>query len=93
MRLYNVCVRACVCACVCVCNVCMCSMQCACVCVQCVHVHACVSLLVLYALFTVEQQRLEPIPLANFSEHVAAMHKDRDLGFEEEYSVCCTYRM
>ena len=39
------------------------------------------------ALITVEQRK-EPIPLKNFSEHVANMHKDRDLGFEEEYSVC-----
>ena len=37
--------------------------------------------------FTVEQ-RLEPIPLKNFSDHVKNMHKDRDLGFEEEYAVC-----
>ena len=51
-------------------------------CVCCYYV-ACIYMLP----FTVEQ-RLEPIPLNKFSEHVANMHKDRDLGFEEEYSVC-----
>ena len=33
------------------------------------------------------EQRLEPVPLKDFPEHVTNLHKDRDLGFEEEYSV------
>ena len=40
--------------------------------------------------FTVEQ-RLEPVPLRDFSDHVKNMHKDRDLGFEDEYGVCYIY--
>ena len=58
---------------------------------MCVCVCACVGMCIItsVALIAVEQRK-EPIPLKNFSEHVANMHKDRDLGFEEEYSVCCT---
>ena len=70
---------------------CVCVYGCVCVCV-CVRVRVCVHvrvlLLMFMLLFTVEQRK-EPIPLKNFSEHVANMHKDRDLGFEEEYSVSC----
>ena len=36
------------------------------------------------------EHRLEPVPLKDFPEHVAALHKDRDFGFEDEYSVCFT---
>ena len=51
---------------------------------MCMCVHVCS--LGVFA-FTVEQ-RLEPVPLKDFSDHVKNMHKDRDLGFEEEYAVC-----
>ena len=31
--------------------------------------------------------RLKPIPVVRFASHVAAMHHDRDKGFELEYQV------
>ena len=36
----------------------------------------------------------EPVHKSDFSEHVKAMHKERDSGFEREYQVCmpvCNY--
>ena len=30
----------------------------------------------------------QPVPKYQFSEHVKAMHKERDSGFEREYKVC-----
>ena len=46
--------------------------------------------------FTVESAPLpsEPVHKSDFSEHVKAMHKERDSGFEREYQVCkpvCNY--
>ena len=43
-------------------------------------------------------QAFQAVPKSQFSEHVKAMHKERDSGFEKEYQVClyttirmCTY--
>ena len=40
--------------------------------------------------FTVESAPLlsEPVHKSGFSEHVKAMHKERESGFEREYQVC-----
>ena len=40
--------------------------------------------------FTVESAPFlsEPVHKSDFSEHVKAMHKERDSGFEREYQVC-----
>ena len=36
-------------------------------------------------------QPSQAVPKCRFSEHVKAMHKERDSGFEMEYKVCpCT---
>ena len=64
-----------------VCSICVYVYMCVFVCV-----HVCTCVLEVFA-FTVEQ-RLEPVPLKDFSDHVKNMHKDRDLRFEEEYAVC-----
>ena len=50
----------------------------------------------LFVTFTVESATLpsEPVHKSDFSEHVKAMHKERDSGFEREYQVCmsaCNY--
>ena len=34
-----------------------------------------------------ESERMRPIPVDHFSEHVRLMHQDRDKGFEMEYQV------
>ena len=47
-------------------------------------------LCMLFVAFTVESSPLlyEPVHKSDFSEHVKAMHKERDSGFEREYQVC-----
>ena len=44
----------------------------------------------LFVTVTVESAPLlsEPVHNSDFSEHVKAMHKERDSGFEREYQVC-----
>ena len=43
-----------------------------------------------FVTFTAESAPLpsEPVHKSDFSEHVKAMHKERDSGFEREYQVC-----
>ena len=39
-------------------------------------------------------QPSQAVPKCRFSEHVKAMHKERDSGFEREYQVClCIYEL
>jgi hypothetical protein len=41
---------------------------------------------------SIVQDRLKPVPVDEFSEHVQRMHADRDKWFELEYNVSQAYR-
>ena len=42
---------------------------------------------VMFTIWKVIKQRMEPIAVEKFSSYVQDMHKDRDFGFETEYAV------
>ena len=54
----------------------MCCMYMTCCCMTCIALSLCA-----------EMERMKPVEVSQFSEHVRHMHQDRDKGFEIEYQV------
>lgn len=42
---------------------------------------------IIHYIITAVLDRMKPVSLSSFRDHVASMHEDRDKGFETEYQV------